>query len=299
MLTVQNLLNTGVAYEASGNVYFEIKTWDDFGNLSGLTYDEMLPIANERGNFPDDLLKRDPLDFVLWQAQVGDEPAWPSPWGLGRPGWHIECSTMAAKYLGKTIDIHSGGADLEFPHHECEIVQAEAVMGDRPFSRFWMHAAMVHHEGEKMSKSLGNLVMIRDLLQSWSTDALRLYLGSYNYRQTWSHDEIRLAEMARLADRISAALRVEVLPAAPAIENEYLKRFERALDDDLNSPDAITVIRELTDLILEEAQKGGVPDGLPAALAKMGRVLGLQLDDGKPEARVAEVWSRHLDRFKN
>ncbi|MGD2178151.1 MAG: cysteine--tRNA ligase, partial [Anaerolineae bacterium] len=182
---VQRLLDGGVAYESGGNVYFHIDAWYQYGKLSRLPRDEMLPIANERGNHPDDPRKRDPLDFVLWQAQAPGEPAWESPWGPGRPGWHIECSTMAMHYLGDSVDIHSGGADLAFPHHESEIAQAEAATRKRPYVRYWVHTAMVRHGGEKMSKSLGNLVMVNDLLQDWSPNALRVYLACHHYRQPW------------------------------------------------------------------------------------------------------------------
>jgi cysteinyl-tRNA synthetase len=180
---VQKLLDAGVAYEVQGSVYFQIDSYPGFGKLNRLSRSEMLTIANERGNRPDDPNKRDPLDFVLWQAQAPGEPSWESPWGPGRPGWHIECSTMATQLLGEAIDIHIGGSDLAFPHHECEIAQVEPVTGKIPCVHFWMHIAMVYHEGEKMSKSLGNLVMVRDLLESWSADSLRLYLGRHHYRE--------------------------------------------------------------------------------------------------------------------
>ncbi|MBC7292524.1 MAG: class I tRNA ligase family protein, partial [Thermoleophilia bacterium] len=165
---VQKLVQTGVAYVAGGSVYFHIDAWPEYGKLNKLPRDEMLRIANERGNNPNDPNKRDPLDFVLWQAQAPGEPAWDSPWGPGRPGWHIECTAMAIKFLGETVDIHSGGADLAFPHHESEIAQAECATGRKPFARFWMHSAMVRYQGEKMSKSLGNLIMVDKLLQKWS-----------------------------------------------------------------------------------------------------------------------------------
>ena len=165
---------------------------------------EMLTTANERGNNPEDPNKGDPLDFVLWQAAAPGEPTWESPWGAGRPGWHIECSTMATKFLGQTIDVHGGGSDLLFPHHACEIAQIEPLTR-APFVRFWMHAAMVRHEGEKMSKSLGNLVMARDLLKTYSPDTLRLYLGMHHYQIEWSADRGRLGWAARLAERFAQA----------------------------------------------------------------------------------------------
>ncbi len=195
---VEKLILADVAYVQGQSVYFSIDAWPEYGQLCRASYEEMLPIANERGNNPKDPNKRDPLDFVLWQAQAPGEPAWDSPWGPGRPGWHIECSTMATQFLGETIDIHSGGADLLFPHHESEIAQVEAVTTKTPFTRFWMHVAMVRFEGEKMSKSLGNLVMVRDLLDDWTPDALRLYLGSHHYREAWQFDPQKLVRFSKI-----------------------------------------------------------------------------------------------------
>ena len=180
---VRALIERGLAYVSGGSVYYHVDAWPAFGRLSHLPRSEMLDVANERGNRPDDPHKRDPLDFVLWQAQAPGEPTWDSPWGPGRPGWHIECSVMSTRFLGPTLDFHGGGGDLVFPHHECEIAQAEALTGRSPFVRAWLHTAMVEHEGAKMSKSLGNLVMVRDLLKHWSPDALRLYLGRHHYRR--------------------------------------------------------------------------------------------------------------------
>ncbi len=205
---VQNLLEAGVAYESGGNVYYDVNAWSDFGELSAIPRSEMLPIANERGNHPDDPAKYNPLDFVLWQAMAPGEPSWESPWGPGRPGWHIECSTLSTKYLGETIDIHSGGADLCFPHHECEIAQVEPVTSEQPFVRYWMHTAMVYHDGDKMSKSLGNLVWVRELLKTYSPDALRLYMGKHHYREEWRYNEAELKVAEKEAKLIRKALRV-------------------------------------------------------------------------------------------
>jgi len=162
---VETLIKQDVAYESNGNVYFHVDKFERFGALSGIPREQMLAIANERGNNPDDPHKHNPLDFVLWQAQAHGEPAWDSPWGAGRPGWHIECTAMNRKFLGDRVDIHGGGGDLIFPHHECEIAQAESATGVVPFVRVWMHVAMVRKDGEKMSKSLGNLVWVSELLK--------------------------------------------------------------------------------------------------------------------------------------
>ncbi|MDX1415329.1 MAG: cysteine--tRNA ligase, partial [Candidatus Promineifilaceae bacterium] len=203
---VESLLAAGVAYEAAGNVYFSINRWPMFGSFSRIPRVDMLPIANERGNNPDDPHKRDPLDFVLWQARQEKEPAWQSPWGLGRPGWHIECSTIATNFLGQPVDIHMGGADLLFPHHECEIAQIESIASSDPFARFWLHTAMVEYEGEKMAKSVGNLIMIRDLLQHYSPEAIRIYLALHHYRRSWVYDEMKLKKASRHAEKLKAAM---------------------------------------------------------------------------------------------
>ena len=153
----------------------------------------MLPIANERGNVPDMPGKRDPLDFVLWQRSLPDEPSWTSPWGRGRPGWHIECSAMATAYLGERFEIHGGGGDLVFPHHESELAQSEGATGRSPWVAHWMHAGMLRYQGEKMSKSLGNLVLVRDLLRTYPGDAIRHYLVSHHYRAEVDYTEAGLS----------------------------------------------------------------------------------------------------------
>ena len=173
---IQMLIKNGLAYENNENVYFEINKWERFGELCQFDPEEMLSVANERGNNPLDQNKKHPLDFVLWQCKSPGEPSWKSPWGQGRPGWHIECSTMATSLLGENIDIHSGGSDLLFPHHECEIAQIEPILENKPFVNIWMHISMVFHQGQKMSKSIGNLVMVRDLLTTWSANTVRTYL---------------------------------------------------------------------------------------------------------------------------
>ena len=175
------VLDRGHAYEAGGGVYFDVSSFADFGAVSHYTREEMLAFAKERGGNVDDPHKRDPLDFVLWQPSLEDEPSWESLWGPGRPGWHIECSALALRELGTTIDLHGGGADLIFPHHECERAQSEAATGE-PFVRHWMHQAMVRMDGEKMSKSLGNLVFVSEMRKQWDPMAIRLVLLEEHYR---------------------------------------------------------------------------------------------------------------------
>jgi L-cysteine:1D-myo-inositol 2-amino-2-deoxy-alpha-D-glucopyranoside ligase len=294
---VQSLIEAGVAYEAGGSVYFHIDDWPEYGKLSRIPRDEMLPIANERGNIPDDENKKDPLDFVLWQAQAPDEPAWDSPWGPGRPGWHIECSTMSSQYLGDTIDFHGGGADLIFPHHESEIAQAENATGESPFVRFWFHTAMVYYEGEKMSKSLGNLIMVRDLLQDWSADGVRLYMASHHYRQPWGHTDEELAAGEKLAQDILKALAAPTGNGRPLDSELARAAFKAAMDNDLNTPAALLAMAGLASDIRRAAEVGQDVEDAQVTLREMSSVFGLQLDRGQPEHRVSAGWEAQLKRF--
>jgi len=295
--TVATLLSKGVAYESGGNVYFRIDSWPDFGSLSGLTYEEMLPIANQRGNFPDDPHKQDPLDFVLWQTQTPGEPAWDSPWGPGRPGWHIECSTMSTHLLGDTIDFHGGGGDLQFPHHECEIAQVEPITGKKPFVRYWFHVAMVYHQGQKMSKSIGNLVMMDDLLKDWTPDALRFYLGCHNYRQSWSYD---LQELNMAAEKSALCLSA-VLATGGGGEHfdgqTYWIDFTTAMDNDLDTPIAFKVMSSLADQILAASERGLKIVKAQKKLRAMANIFGMNLDRYAPEERVINGWNKHLENF--
>lgn len=298
VVAVQRLLDAGVAYAAEGNVYFEVARDPDFGQLSRLAPEARLAVANERGNRPDDPHKRDPLDFVLWQAAAPGEPTWDSPWGSGRPGWHIECSTMIQKWLGPQIDIHGGGGDLAFPHHECEIAQAECAGTPQPFVRIWMHTGMVRYQGEKMSKSLGNLVMARDVLQRFSADALRTYLGEHHYRGEWEFEWGGLDAAAGLAGRLAHAAQVTGSGTTrPLDASESVAEFDAALADDLDTPRALRTLDALAGRI--EAQ-AGVADVRPAQkkLATLAGVLGLTCGGLHPEPRVLRGWERHLARFQ-
>ena len=293
---VTKLVDQGVAYAAGGNVYFAVDAWPDYGKLSHIARRAMLPIANERGNLPNDPHKRDPLDFVLWQAQVPGEPAWDSPWGKGRPGWHIECSTMSTRLLGNTIDLHSGGSDLLFPHHECELAQVEGATGQQPFVRYWFHTAMVEYEGEKMSKSLGNLVMARDLLKEYTADALRLYLASHHYRQPWSYAADQLAQAQQLAVRWLAAVTVvggTSTPVNPAVQADH---FRAALDNDLDTASAITALTELAAAIQQGRQGGQAVQAAQTTLRSLAAILGLRLEH-PIEERVSRGWQRHAAEF--
>jgi L-cysteine:1D-myo-inositol 2-amino-2-deoxy-alpha-D-glucopyranoside ligase len=294
---VERLLSADVAYESGGSVYFDIDSWDNFGDLCKIPREEMLPIANERGNHPDDPYKRHPLDFVLWQAQSPGEPAWDSPWGLGRPGWHIECSTLSTKFLGESIDIHSGGADLCFPHHECEIAQVAPVTGMVPFVRIWMHTAMVYYQGEKMSKSLGNLIWVRDLLKVYSPDALRLYMGSHHYREEWSHDEAELKIAEEHAKLILKALAAQSGGSTKLDASGAIEEFSGAMDSDLDTSTALGVMLSLAEKILAEAENGGAVGVAQEALKGMTSIFGMQFGDGV-ENRVKQGWGEYLPEYQ-
>ncbi len=229
------VLDQGHAYQSGGSVYFEISSFDRFGQVSHLDRDAMLALAAEHGGNPDDPNKRDPLDFVLWQKSAPDEPAWDSKWGPGRPGWHIECSALAMRELGETVDLHGGGTDLVYPHHECEAAQSEVVTGTQ-FVRHWMHQAMVRMDGEKMSKSLGNLVFVSDLLKEYDPRAIRLAIVAHHYRDSWEWDD---AVMPTAAERLESWQAAASSPdSAPAVLNQV----RACLDDDLDSPSAVAVI---------------------------------------------------------
>ncbi len=250
---ISTLITRGYAYESSGSVYFSVKQDPEFGIMAraiGLNdYHAMLTIANERGNFPNDSRKKDPLDFVLWQAQAPGEPAWSSPWGPGRPGWHIECSAMSMHYLGPQLDIHGGGADLAFPHHTCEIAQSEHFTEKAPFSRFWMHTGMVFQEGEKMSKSLGNLTLVSDLLKDYSADAIRVVLLNHQYRYPWEcfPADIEVAqEIVAHFQQVRSLVGDEVRGEDTMLRD----RFKAAMDNDLNTPQAILLLRQAAETVL-------------------------------------------------
>ena len=248
------VLDRGFAYESGGSVYFDVSKFDSFGSLSHYTSEEMLELAKERGGNIDDPDKRSPLDFVLWHPSADDEPSWETMWGAGRPGWHIECSALALRELGTTIDLHGGGADLIFPHHECEMAQSEAATGE-PFVKHWMHTALISMDGEKMSKSLGNLVFVDELRKSYDARAIRLAIIEHHYRDPWEWDGELMPRNAARLDSWNANARSDP---------ELLDEVRHCLDDDLNTPGAVAVIDAA-------AAKG---DGVAEAAA----LLGVDLD---------------------
>ena len=242
---VGTLLDAGHAYCSNGGVYFDVTTFARFGQVSHLPADTMSQLAAERGGNPGDPAKRHPLDFVLWQPSAPGEPSWESRWGPGRPGWHVECSALAMRELGPTVDLHGGGSDLVFPHHECEAAQSEAVTGTT-FARHWLHVGMVGLDGTKMSKSLGNLVFVGDLLERHEPAAVRLALLAHHYRSDWDWTEADLSEATsrlqrwRSAAAQSLAGRGDSDPTGAA-----LHAVRRHLDDDLDCPAALITLDEL------------------------------------------------------
>jgi L-cysteine:1D-myo-inositol 2-amino-2-deoxy-alpha-D-glucopyranoside ligase len=271
---IQALLAKNLAYVRAGWVYYRVKADSNFGRLAEaagyIGYDAWLLTANQRGNFPDDPRKEDALDFVLWQAQQPGEPAWPSPWGPGRPGWHIECSSMSIKYLGAQIDIHGGGSDLVFPHHTCEIAQSENATGERPFVSIWMHCAMVGLDGEKMSKSLGNLVLARDLLNRYSADAIRVMLLSHHYRTPWEYSEHEMREKSAFTERLRLGDLADIAEDADEVARTAEQEFIAALEDDLDTPRALVVLARLAAYRQESASTLS-----QATLGRMAAILGL------------------------
>jgi L-cysteine:1D-myo-inositol 2-amino-2-deoxy-alpha-D-glucopyranoside ligase len=234
---VEDLVARGHAYALDdGRVYFDTCDGQAYGRLSDLDRDELERQFAEKGGDPDAAGKRSALDFLLWQPSAADEPRWDSPWGAGRPGWHIECSVMAMEHLGPTIDVHGGGNDLVFPHHEAEILQAESLTGQSPFAGFWMHVGMVALDGVKMSKSLGNLVFVSDLVERFEAGAVRRYLLSHHYREGWSYADGELEDAAAAYKRWRAAA------AGDGRRNDLAPRFFAALHDDLDTPRALAVL---------------------------------------------------------
>jgi L-cysteine:1D-myo-inositol 2-amino-2-deoxy-alpha-D-glucopyranoside ligase len=231
------VLDRGHAYLSGGSVYFDVNTFERFGQVSHYSHEEMVVLARQHGGNPDDPNKRNQLDFVLWQPSADDEPSWESLWGPGRPGWHIECSALALRELDTTIDLHGGGSDLIFPHHECEAAQSEAATG-QPFVRHWMHQAMVRMDGEKMSKSLGNLVFVSDLRKTWDTRAIRLGIVAHHYRDSWEwDDDIMPTAGARLADWLRVSTTANATDSIGAVD-----AVRACLDDDLDTPGAVAAI---------------------------------------------------------
>lgn len=248
------VIERGFAYQSGGSIYFDVSKSPHFGELSHYDRATMIELARERGGNVDDPNKRDPLDFVLWHPSAADEPSWDTMWGPGRPGWHIECSALALRELGTTIDLHGGGTDLIFPHHECERAQSEAATGE-PFVKHWMHVAMVRMDGHKMSKSRGNLQFVDKLRTEHDPRAIRIALIAHHYRDEWEWDSGLMDRAQDCLTRWSGALRGDGTAA--------LAEVRAALDDDLDTPRAVAAV--------DEAAKSG--HRVTSAAALLGIVL--------------------------
>jgi cysteinyl-tRNA synthetase len=274
------LVEGGYAYAAAnGDVYYRVARFAEYGKLSGRKPDELLAGARVEV----DEAKEDPRDFVLWKAAKPGEPSWPSPWGAGRPGWHIECSAMSMKCLGETFDIHGGGPDLVFPHHENEIAQSEACTGHE-FARLWMHCGALRIDGEKMSKSLGNFFTIREVLEKYRAEAVRYLLIASHYRSpiNYSEDSLKGAEAA--LERFYAALRD--FGAVPALEREALvgsprwERFVSVMDEDFNTPEALALMFDLArELNTAAREDPAAAPALAAELKGFGAIFGILQED--------------------
>ena len=275
---LDGLEKRGYAYRAdNGDVYFPVAKFADYGQLSGKKLDELR--AGERVDV--DPGKRDPLDFVLWKAAKPGEPSWPSDYGPGRPGWHIECSAMSTSMLGNHFDIHGGGQDLQFPHHENEIAQSEACNGEK-FVNYWMHNGFVRVNEEKMSKSLGNFFILREVLESYRAEEIRYFIVSSHYRSQLNYSEEQLDNARAALQRLYAAL-LDTRRVEPAADSEYRQRFDAALCDDFNTAGAVAVLFDLVRDINRARDSGGEErHELASLLRELGAVLGLLQDD--PEA---------------
>lgn len=292
----KSLIERGHAYVAdNGDVMFEVKTDPNYGLLSRQDLDQLQ--AGARVEVAD--VKRNPMDFVLWKMSKEGEPSWESPWGLGRPGWHIECSAMNSKELGNHFDIHGGGSDLMFPHHENEIAQSTCAH-DGPYVNYWMHSGMVMVDREKMSKSLNNFFTIRDVLEYYDAETVRYFLLSGHYRSQLNYTEENLKQARTALERLYTALRGTDKSAVPAGGEEYKNRFCEAMNDDFNTPEAYSALfdmaRELNRLKTENMDAA---NGIAAQLRELAKVLGLLEQDpetflqagaqGEDDAEVAKI----------
>ncbi|GAB7387318.1 cysteine--tRNA ligase [Bacillaceae bacterium] len=295
---IERLIAKGAAYEAEGDVYFSTAKFPEYGKLSHQSIEDLKAGARVEVNEK----KRNPLDFALWKKAKPGEIYWDSPWGPGRPGWHIECSAMAMKYLGESFDIHAGGHDLTFPHHENEIAQTESLTG-RPMARYWLHNGYINIDDQKMSKSLGNVVIVRELREKFSPQAIRFFILSAHYRNPINFSEELLRQAANSLERITTAVRNlrhrfdtaadgEAEPETFTVIEEAVRRFEEKMDDDFNTADAIAVIFDLvreanTYLLSPQVRKATVEKFLQT-FETFGGILGLPLAPQPGEALLDE-----------
>tara|TARA_B100000686_G_scaffold280986_1_gene302445 strand:- start:989 stop:2347 length:1359 start_codon:yes stop_codon:yes gene_type:complete len=282
---ITDLIEKGYAYEISGDVYFRVKRDEDYGKLSRRNIDDLL--AGARLEIEE--TKENPADFALWKSQKPGEPAWDSPWGQGRPGWHIECTAMSLTYLNNKIDIHGGGQDLVFPHHENEIAQSESYTGVEPFARYWMHNGTLGYGEEKMSKSLGNVFSIGEALQVFSSDALRMFFLSSHYRTPLVFSNESVEGQQRAIERLKSAVASNSGEGEILKTNPYRERFEAAMDEDFNTPIAFSVIFDLARDINRESSNGLNVNPAQDLLSELAKVLGITLetDNSKADGDIA------------
>ena len=278
--TIGSLVESGHAYAAGGDVFFRVERSDGYGKLSHRTLEGMQ--AGSRIEIDEN--KDHPMDFALWKGARPGEPSWESPWGPGRPGWHIECTSMSMTYLGESLDIHGGGQDLVFPHHENEIAQSEASTGVVPFSRYWVHNGLLRLGGDKMSKSLGNLVSVEEALERFSPDAIRIYFLSSHYRSPLSYTDDGCANMERSLERLRHALDRDGSSSGEGLDAEsYQHQFFEAMDDDLNTPRALAALFDLARDINRSSDAGRPVADAQGSLRYLGGILGLTFAERSQE----------------
>lgn len=276
---IAGLIQKGYAYEANGDVYFRVRSDDDYGKLSNRNIEELL--AGARLEVGEE--KEYPGDFVLWKAHKDGEPSWDSPWGMGRPGWHIECSAMSLTYLGGSIDIHGGGLDLVFPHHENEIAQSESYTGVVPFARFWLHNGTLQYGDDKMSKSIGNVFSINEALESYSPDSLRMFFLSSHYRSPLVFNGDAVLSQNRALERLRNALESRSGNGPVMGHSSYEVKFVEAMDQDINTPRALSVLFDLARDINRQSSSGFNVKRAQETLANLSGVLGLSLTKLAPK----------------
>jgi cysteinyl-tRNA synthetase len=283
---IHGLIDKGYAYEINGSVYFRVNRFKDYGKLSHQKTDDMVSEPASEA-----VKKESPLDFALWKAAKPDEPAWDCPWGKGRPGWHIECSSMSLKYLGEQIDIHGGGQDLIFPHHENEITQSESYTGKEPFVKYWLHNGLLQLKGNKMSKSLGNLVTVKDILQKYSPDAVRLFVLNSHYRSPllFSDESLDSAETAMERLRQATFEDKQGSNGNETIDAEAFKqRFIESMDDDFNTAQAIAVLFDLAREINRVSADNSNTIKARAMLIELANIMGFTLEAPEKQPVDAE-----------
>jgi cysteinyl-tRNA synthetase len=305
---IRGLVEKGYAYPVGGDVYFRVNRFSDYGKLSGRRVEDMQAGAR----IEVDERKEHPMDFALWKASKPGEPAWESPWGAGRPGWHIECSAMNLHHLGDQIDIHGGGNDLVFPHHENEIAQSECLTG-KPFARYWVHNGMLQLSGEKMSKSLGNLVTVEEFLAENEADVLRMMILNSSYRSPLTFNSEVIGQAKRALERLRGALRPVGLaeatkdgnPAAESLQAQMEKTrsgFIQAMDDDFNTAGALGQLFDLARSINQARDSGAPRENLAEAqdmLRELAGVFGLRLDFSQEQSAQAAPFVELLVELRN